>query len=341
MNKEEYIKKLKDKLIEFNRGRRYEKICVEYAERLIDNGLPVIYDLNHFSLLVGMKSHDISKLLFINEKLIYKKIKILKKLGGYRNLVIPTENIKYLQKWILENILNKIKISEYATGFVKGKSIFQNAEEHINKNFIMNIDLKDFFPSINQERVFKIFNYYGYTKELSYIFSKICTYEGVLPQGAPTSPYISNICCLKLDKRISSLCRKNDFKYSRYADDITISSDSKTLYFLKLLSKIIEEEGFKINDKKTRILKKSDRQEITGLVINSGIVKIPKAYKRKIYSEMYFCKKYGVANHLNKINCKKSFYKEHLYGKVFYVNMVEPKEAQKMFKTLEEIQWEY
>ena len=135
-----------------------------------------------------------------------------KKNGGVRIINIPSADLKYIQRWILKYILNNIHVSEHANGFVKSKSILTNAQNHVNSECIVNIDLKDFFPSIEFEQVFKIFKYYGYTKELSYTLAKLCTFQGVLPQGSPASPAITNIICLKLDKRLSSLGEKNNAK---------------------------------------------------------------------------------------------------------------------------------
>lgn len=342
MNKKEnYIEGLKAKIKENKRGKKYTTACIDYANRLLDNNLPVIFDFKHFSLLLGIESVDLLKLLYVNDDKVYTKVYIPKKSGDKRELIVPTVNIKYIQRWILDNILEKIKISEFATGFRKGYSIVNNAEIHLNSDCIINMDIKDFFPSITQERVFRIFKYYGYTKEVSFILSKFCTYKGILPQGAPTSPYISNICSMKVDKRISKLCDKFEAKYSRYADDITISGNDGIKKCIEIIDLILKEEGFVVNNKKTRVLTKNKRQEITGLNINSGKVTISKKYKREIYKEIYFSIKYGVEEHLNFINCKKSFYKEHLYGKVYFVNMVEPEVAKKMFLQLEKIKWEY
>lgn len=339
--KEIYIESLRAKIKENKKGIRYTNACVDYASRLLDNNLPVIFDLKHFSLLLGFKTLDLLNLLFANEDNLYMKAYIPKKNGDQRELIIPTVNIKYIQKWILENILNKIKISDFATGFRKGYSIVNNAEIHLNSDCVINMDIKNFFPSITQERVFRIFNYYGYTKKISFVLSKFCTYNGILPQGAPTSPCISNICSMKVDKRISKLCEKFEAKYSRYADDITISGNTGIRKCIEIITLILKEEGFAVNDKKTRVLTKNKRQEITGLNINSGKVTVSKKYKREINKEIYFLIKYGENEHLNVINCKKSFYKEHLYGKVYFVNMVEPEVAKKMFIQLEKIKWEY
>lgn len=340
MNKENYLAELKNTLKNKKRRSRYISACLSYAERLIDNGLPVIFDTRHLALLIGIKTQDLSALLFSPSNKVYKTILIPKKSGGKRELLIPCLTLKYIQRWILDNVLNKIPVSDYTMGFVEGRSIVTNASSHIGSFCIINLDIVDFFPSISFDRVFYIFKYYGYTKEISYVLAKICTCNGKLPQGSPASPYISNISCLKLDKRIYSLAQKYGAIYTRYADDITISGNKTISNIIGILTDIINSEGFAVNNKKTRILYPHQRQEITGLIVNNGSLKIPKAYKRKIQQEIYYCKKYGVNNHKIKTGDEHRFYKEHLYGKAYYVFMVEPKIGKNLLKQLNEMDWE-
>lgn len=339
-DKEQYINELEFQL-QRQYGKYYTNICVEYAKKLLENNLPVIFDFEHLSLLLGINKEKLAALIFGEEELLYKKVSIPKKRGGTRELLIPNNSLKYIQKWILDNILNNMKVSKFAKGFEKDKSILDNAIVHINQECIINMDLKNFFPSIEIERVFKIFYYYGYTREISFLLSKLCTYRGILPQGSPASPKIANIICLKLDKRISRLCQKYEAKYSRYADDITISGKQGIESIIKVIESIVENEGFKLNKNKTRVAYNNSRQEVTGLNLNSGKVTIPREYKRKLMQEIYYCQKYGVEGHLNYIKCEKAFYKEHLYGKAYFINMVEPQTAVKILKELDKIDWNY
>jgi len=337
---ENYIDRLKILLKESGYGKHYSEKCIEYARRLIDNNLPVIFDIDHLSLVSGAPKELIGKMLFADSS-FYSLAQIPKKSGGLRDLHIPSVELKYLQRWILDNILNRIRISPFATGFCNNKSIVDNAKIHIGSGCILNMDIKDFFPSIKFKMVFRIFAYYGYTKELSFVFAKLCTYEDSLPQGSPASPCISNIVSLKIDKRLSLLAEKYHACYSRYADDITFSGNGGIKKLIKITSEILEEEGFSLNNKKTRMQFSHQRQEVTGLIINGGTIRVNRQYKRDLYQTCYYCKKYGVDSHLQKIKCNKSFYKEHLYGKAYFVNMVEPEEGKKLFNILNEIQWDY
>lgn len=339
-DKEQYINKLEFEL-QKQYGKYYTNICVEYAKKLLANDLPVIFDFKHLALLLGINKEKLAALVFDDEEFLYKKLLIPKKRGGTRELLIPNNNLKYIQKWILNNILNHMKVSNFAKGFEKNKSILDNAVVHIKQECIINMDLQNFFPSIKIERVFKVFYYYGYTKEISFLLSKLCTYKGILPQGSPASPKIANIICLKLDKRISRLCQKYEAKYSRYADDITISGKKGVESILKVAEGIIENEGFKLNKNKTRVAYNNKRQEVTGLNLNSGRVTIPRKYKRELMQEIYYCQKFGVEGHLKHIKCEKAFYKEHLYGKAYFINMIEPEIAAKILNELDKIDWNY
>lgn len=328
-------------MTERNYSEEYKKEVTEYAQRLLEKNLPVIFDLTHLSLLVGMEKKEMAYIIFGENRKNYKLVQIPKKSGGHRKISIPCTTLKFIQKWILKNILNKMEVSNFATGFEKNKSIKNNAQIHLNQKCIINIDIADFFPSIDMKKVYKIFRKAGYSKSVSYCLALICTNDNKLPQGAPTSPKLANIYCKQLDYRINGLCQKYHARYSRYADDITISGNKTIKNCLKIVKDIIEEEGFHLNNKKTRIQKNGQRQEVTGLNLNSGKVTIPRKYKRELKQEIYYCKKYGVENHLEHINIKKAFYKEHLYGKAYFINMIEPEVAKKILEELDSIEWSY
>ena len=338
--KEEYIQALTLSLQEAGKGNAYIHICINYADRLLDNHMPVIFDVTHLSLLLGVEKNYLTFMLFSLEH-HYREHLIPKKSGGFRQLYMPSVTLKYIQRWILDNILCHMHLSNYATGFRSKTSIVDNAKLHLNQDCIVNLDISDFFPSIDFETVFRIFNYYGYTKELSYVFAALCVYENMLPQGSPASPYISNVVSLRLDKRLNGLANSYEAVYSRYADDITISGNSGVVKCVPIAKRIIEEEGFCVNEKKTRIAYSYQRQEVTGLTINGGQVRVKKSYKRALMQEIYYCQRFGVDNHLRHIQSDKNFYKEHLYGKAYFLYMVEPDEGKKAIENLNIIKWDY
>lgn len=218
----------------------------------------------------------------------YQRFEIPKKTGGYRLISAPMPRLKRLQYWILDNILNKLPLSEQAHGFVSHRNIVSNAQLHTQQAVVINFDLKDFFPTIDYKRIRGLFRSLGYNEQIASLLSLVCSEpltdevsldqtqyflanrQRILPQGAPTSPAMSNLICRKLDRRLQGLAQKWGFVYSRYADDLSFSSAtaehiSKLVYQVK---KIVAEEGFCIHPDKTRIMRKGSQQEVTGIVVN-------------------------------------------------------------------------
>ena len=337
---------------------------LSYIDNLTSKNLPVIFSLKHFSLLIGMELSDVKKIIQSrNHHYSYYLIK--KKRGGFRRIVAPYKDLKFMQRWIKENILDKVDVSQQATGFIKGKSILNNAKSHENSNIILNIDLNNFFETITEKRVYGIFSSLGYSKNLSVEFARICTVqisedkydamspekqeyfkeiyklrESVLVQGAPTSPNLSNLVCRRLDLRLSKLANKLGISYSRYADDITFSSNNESnLPSIGTLKKIIEDEDLKINWDKVGRYKKGQRQIVTGLLID-GRVRVPKKFKKEIYRHLHFCSKYGAYSHFQRICPNKGYRKEWLLGKIYFVYAIEPEEAKKMLEIANTINWE-
>lgn len=340
MIKEVYLENLALEIRQHGYGEYYVAKCARYASRLLDNGLPVIFDVKHLALLIGIETADLTRMLFAEER-FYSSVSIPKKSGGFRKLDIPSAELKYIQRWILDNVLYNIKVSDCAVGFRSGCSILDNAKKHLGQHCVINVDIKDFFPSITFEKTYRIFSYYGYTNEVAFALAKLCTFQGKLPQGSPASPCISNIVCLKLDARLNALSQKYESVYTRYADDLTFSSKKDAKSLIRAVETIVNDEGYSLNMKKTRIAYPHQRQEVTGLLVNGPCVRIPKKYKRDLYQELYYCSKYGVLDHMKQIGCDKAFFKEHVYGKIYFVNMIEPLEARKLFLIANEISWDY
>ena len=189
----------------------------------------------------------------------------------------------------------------------------------------MKFDVKSFFSSISFFEVYKIFKSFGYTKKLSVLFAKICCLDNYLPQGAPTSPYLSNLFAKRLDKRIGTYCVKNQLRFTRYSDDITISGDISEEQIGKikgLVTFVLQDYGLSVNNEKTQILRKSNRQIVTGIVVNQKLsVGVKK--KKKIRQEMYYIKKYGLDSHIIYSKIEKQNYIYHLIGIVNWVLTLE------------------
>lgn len=204
-----------------------------------------------------------------------------KKRGEFRAIDAPIEPLKTIQR-ALNHILEAVYTPHIAAmGFVPGRSVVDNARVHVAQRYIYNIDLKDFFPSIASGRVYArlLSKPFSLPQEVASLICDLCCYtngdrDKVLPQGAPTSPVLSNIICERLDRKLHKLAKAYGLRYTRYADDITFSGNAYVFApdgrFCVLLKHIVEEEeGFTINPGKTRLEHQGVRQEVTGVSVNS------------------------------------------------------------------------
>lgn len=315
---------------------------LEKVKREEESKVPFIMNTYHLSNILGIKWNDF-KIIISNSNKMYYDFSISKKSGGKRIISMPDKKLLIIQKRIQEKILNNIIVHENAYGFVRNKSIKDNAKIHLNKEMILNIDLKDFFPSIHRGRVYYIFNNIcQYDNNTSYCLTKLTTYKNSLPQGAPTSPIISNIVAFMLDVRLSKIAESFKINYTRYADDITFSGIKGSINesLLNIVTNIIKECGFKINDKKTRFASYAGRQEVTGLIVNNTEINVPKNYIREIRQELYYIKKYGVKSHRNKVGFRNRYYKDHLLGKILFVKQINYEKGKKLLEDFLTINWE-
>ena len=266
------------------------------ADLLTTCNLPNFENVSQLALAMGLKLGELRFLSFnrrVSKVSHYKRFLMPKKAGGHRLISAPMPRLKAAQHWILENILNIIPIHSAAHGFVIQRSIVSNAAPHVGAELVINLDLKDFFPTVSYKRVKGLFRSLGYSEQIATILGLICsepeteqvqldgetyyvaTSDRHLPQGAPTSPALTNILCYRFDRRIQGIANKHGFKYTRYADDLSFSretGDEKA--YLKLMwcvRKVIAEEGFILHPDKIRVMRKGSRQEVTGLVVNDKV----------------------------------------------------------------------
>lgn len=244
---------------------------------------------------------------FIPNSKRYHDFYIPKKSGGQRHISAPVNGLKSIQTYL--NIIFQAiyEPSQWAMGFAQNRSVVDNAIIHIGQNYIFNLDIKDFFPSISQARIWGRLQVYpfSFNQQLASVIAGLCCMKVVteesekyiLPQGAPTSPLLTNAICDKLDYKLSKLALHYGLRYSRYADDITFSSmhnvyqqDSK---FIKSLFHILQEQGFQVNEAKTRLQKRGGRQEVTGLLVNEKI-NVTRRYTEDIRNVLYIWRRYGL-----------------------------------------------
>jgi RNA-directed DNA polymerase len=261
--------------------------------RLSAQALPLVGNAAELAAAMGITINELRFLCFqrdVSTISHYQRFSIPKKSGGERIISAPMPRLKRAQYWLLANVLEKIPVTDSAHGFVRQRNILSNALPHVGKTVVVNLDLENFFPTVSYPRVKGIYRKLGYSEEVATLFAVLSTeaptaaYEldgrryfvktgaGQLPQGAPTSPALSNLICRRLDKRLHGAAAKLDFAYSRYADDLTFSSSTADNLAIKKLMwrvrKIIEAEGLKIHPRKTQVMRKHQRQEVTGVVVN-------------------------------------------------------------------------
>ncbi|WP_417854630.1 retron St85 family RNA-directed DNA polymerase [Xanthomarina gelatinilytica] len=303
--------------------------CLKYSEILYNNRVPIIYNLTHLSKLTGYKRNYIIQAAVVSKysDAYYRYYKIPKKNGGTRTIQEPLPNLKDIQHWILKNILYKIHSSNYAKAYIKNKGLKENLKFHKNQLKIFSIDIKDFFPTINYEKVYLVFKEVGYSDTISKYLAKLCCLNESLPQGAPTSPYISNLVMRNIDNRIGSYCLEREIRFTRYADDLTFSGDFDETELNQFVIELLNDEGFELNDSKTKSMFKSQRQIVTGVIVNEKI-QLPKEKRRKIRQTLYFINKFGLDSHIEKIGMNKRNYLNHLIGQIGFGLYLNPNDSE-------------
>lgn len=251
----------------------------------------------------------------------YRIYKIKKRNGKYRTIYEPNSLLKHIQKQILNNILNNKAISIYAKGYHKGLSLKDNAIPHINKDIILKLDIKNFFENISFIDIYNsCFPIEYFPKSVGMLLTALCTYEGHLTQGSPTSAYISNLVMKEFDQELGMWCEDNNISYTRYSDDMTFSGRFIPKEIIIKVRKMLYKLGLELNENKIHVVYRNRCQVVTGLVVNEK-VQVSNKYRSNIRKEIYYIKKYGLESHLNKcnINIDKIKYIDMLYGKINYV----------------------
>ncbi len=302
-------------------GKGYSNLLAKKetnVQKLKENQMPVIETDRELANLLQIEYSTLRSLVYHRDVITfdnYYRFEIPKKSGGTRHIAAPKTQLKAAQRQVLEQILQKAEVSDLSHGFLKARSILTSAKtHHTSPDLLINIDLENFFPTITFERVRGLYQSFGYSGYIASLLAMLCTYcermpleikgetkyikisERVLPQGSPASPMITNIICRNMDKRIDGLCKKLGLTYTRYADDMSFSymGDTENLAigsFLNSINKIIESEGFHMKKEKTHILRKNNRQYITGIVINNEEIGVPKKWVKILKASIHNAEK--------------------------------------------------
>lgn len=297
---ETYRKKFTEKAL--RNGYSAENItkCLDYAIPIKEKNLPIIYNATHFSQLVGYNLNYIGRSILFTSY-FYRKFSIKKKNGKERILFEPLPSLKEIQDWILLEILYKIPISRYAKAYVPKRSLKEHTIYHTDEDIVITLDIIDFFKTIKFETVEKIYFDLGYSKRVSNLLTRICFLDKELPQGAPTSPCISNIVLKSFDLAMGNYCLENKIKYTRYADDLAFSGDLNKINTEEIIAKVkkeLNELGFSLNEVKTKIMKRNDPQLISGIIVNKK-PQVPRRIRNKLRNEMFYIKTFGLEDHVS------------------------------------------
>lgn len=258
----------------------------------------------------------------------YHKVTIQKKSGGVRNLLVPDEILKTIQRNLLHHVLEGLSISSSAKAYHKGANIVDNAFPHQGRGLVLKLDIEDFFGSITFPMVYiNAFPGAYFPPQMRTMLTELCCCYDSLPQGAPTSPAISNLVMRPFDYYMEEWCERRGITYTRYCDDMTFSGSFHPDSVIKKVSGFLFAMGFNLKKEKTRILYRNTRQTVTGIVVNEKL-QPPKEYRRMLRQEIYYCLKYGVKSHIERTGHGKKRGEEEylrvLIGKVRFVLLVNP-----------------
>jgi RNA-directed DNA polymerase len=332
-------------------------------ERLQAGRLPILHTAADLAQAMGITVNQLRFLAFarrVSTVSHYVRFQIPKKTGGVRAISAPLPRLKKAQQWILDNILEQITLHANAHGFRRGRSIVTNAQPHVGALVIINMDLQDFFPSISYQRVKGIFVSLGYAEAVATILGLICTEPEVtkveldgcnyyiaqterhLPQGAPSSPALTNLLCRRLDRRLAGLAQSRDYTYTRYADDLTFSTSNPHKLrdignILQGTQSIVSHEGLVVHPDKTRVLHQSQHQEVTGVVVNQKL-NVDRVTLRRFRATLQQIEKDGLAG---KTWGNGGDVLQSIEGFANYVKMVNPTKGNTFLAQVQQIKKKY
>lgn len=251
----------------------------------------------------------------------YRTVLIPKHNGQTRKLHVPDSLLKTVQRKIAEVLLFHEPISDHACAYRPGVSVKHNALPHVGQKILLNLDIRDFFGSITYARVKRyVFPEGKYSEQLRVLLTLLCVYPDSLPQGAPTSPIISNIVMRDFDEKIGDWCGQRKITYTRYSDDMAFSGDFDPREIIETVELELNRMGFFLNTEKTRIIRDGRRQSVTGIIVNHKTA-VPADFRRSIRQTVYYCRKYSVSAHQRRIgdtHTEREFLLQ-LQGKINYV----------------------
>ena len=321
-------------------------------ERAAENELPPLDTPRQLADALGLSIGQVRGFCYHRDaatSLHYRRFEIAKRDGTPRAIWAPLPRLKASQRWVLRHIVERLPVHGAAHGFLPGRGTVSNAAVHTGSRIVLKLDVKDFFPTVTWRRVKGVFRRAGYREQVATLLALLCTEaprevvqltgktyyvslgERCLPQGAPTSPGLTNALCLRLDRRLTGLATKAGWRYTRYADDLTFShvaGDAKPDFLAKAVAKIVAAEGFTVKASKTRTARAGNRQTVTGLVVNGDLPpRTPRKLRRQLRAAAHNLKAGKPLPEGETL--------ARLRGYAAYVHMTDPKLGAKLLAGLE------
>ena len=255
----------------------------------------------------------------------YHPVVISKKSGGRRKLLVPDALLRTIQRNLLHHVLEEFQISEFACAYKKGTSIVDNARPHVGAKLVLKLDIQDFFDQITWILVYQnAFPGTHFPPAIRKMLTEFCCVRDRLPQGAPTSPTVSNLVMRPFDVHMGEWCREREIRYTRYCDDLTFSGVFAPEEVIRKVRGFLQVYGFELNRKKTRVLGRGNAQSVTGIVVNEK-AQVSRAYRRKLRQEVYLFDRYGIKTAEGPKNDERE--RRRLLGKMRYVLSVNPEDV--------------
>lgn len=352
--------------------------AVEQIEQVITSihDLPGILSLNHLAERTKVHYEFLRSIVDRAEHDAYRKFSIRKRSGGRRFIHVPTPDLRRVQRWINHHILKKIPVHPASYAFSPGSSIVACATRHSGAHWLIKMDITGFFESVSEIQVFRVFQSLGYQPLVAFELARLTTISvgsrsprnsdpawkvrkrntvippysvnalGYLPQGASTSPMLSNLVMRHIDEVLSDAAKEVGLRYTRYSDDLTFSKRSKEFSrseahrFIGNVSKILSSSGFRPQHRKTTIVSPGSRKIVLGLQVDSDIPSLRREFKDTLRQHFYYLERFGPVEHANARNFDTVWgMKCHIRGLIDYANMIEPKYAYELLQRYNKLDW--
>jgi len=338
--------------------------------------LPPLLSLSHLATTIESDTAYLDRVITRSET-AYRGFSIRKRSGGLRDIYVPSSALMTTQRWIAQNILCELPVHSASQAFKKGNSIVNCAQVHCEAKWLIKLDIANFFGSISEPQIYKVFQRLGYNNLVSFQLTRLCTwpdftayrkyagtnfwhgrnkkfsisrytceYVGALPQGAATSPLLSNLVMCDLDKALTQIAAEYGLQFTRYSDDMTFSTvddnftREKAGELIKMVAAVLKVKGLYLNKKKTNVVPPGARKVVLGLLVDRVVPALPREFKDKLRQHLYYLKKHGVENHIErrKFDSAGGAYR-HILGLINFANMVDAEFAEKMKAELNSLPW--